>query len=146
MIELVVAILVIGISLSGTMTLVDTTTRRSADPMLERQALAIGEAYLEEIMLKDYLDPDTGTLCPTAEAARALYDNVCDYDGLDDAGARDQSGTAITGLDGYRIEIDVDTTATLGSLSGSADVIRVDAIITDPQGRVVALSSYRTRS
>ena len=146
MIELVVAILVIGVSLSGTLTLVDTTTRRSADPMLERQALAIAEAYLEEILLKDYVDPDTGTLCPTAEADRSLYDNVCDYHGLDDSGARNQSGTAIAGLDGYRVQIVVDTTATLGTLSGSGDVVRVDATVTDPQGRIVALSSYRTNS
>ena len=146
MIELVVAILVIGVSLSGTLTLVDTTTRRSADPMLERQALAIAEAYLEEILLKDYVDPDTGTLCPTAEADRSLYDNVCDYHGLDDSGARNQSGTAIAGLDGYRVQIVVDTTATLGTLSGSGDVVRVDATVTDPQGRIVALSSYRSNS
>lgn len=144
LIELVVAILVVAIALSGTMLLVDTTTRRSADPMLERQAVSIAEAYLEEIALKDFIDPDTGTLCPAPEASRSLYDNVCDYDGLDDDGARDQSGNAITGLDDYRIEIDVDTTANLGAVSGSADVVRIDAVVTDPQGRTVVVSHYRT--
>jgi len=144
LIELVVAIVVVAISLGGTLMLVDTTTRRSADPMLERQAISIAEAYLEEILQKSYLDPDTGTLCPTAEAARGLYDNVCDYDGLDELGARDQNGSPVAGLDRYRIEIDVDLSANLGSLSGSADVIRVDAVVTDPTARTLRVSGYRT--
>lgn len=112
--------------------------------MLERQAISIASAYLEEILQQSYLDPDTGTLCPAAEASRPLYDNVCDYDGIDDLGARDQNGDPVTGLDGYRIEIDVDQTATLGSLSGAADVIRVDAVVTDPMNRAVRVSGYRT--
>lgn len=114
--------------------------------MLERQAISIGESYLEEILQKAYLDPNDNALCPTPEAARSLYDNVCDYQGFDETGVRDQSGTAISGLEGYRIEIEVDTTATLGSLSGSANVIRVDAIVTDPMGNPISLSGYRTNS
>jgi len=114
--------------------------------MLERQAISIGESYLEEILQKSYLDPNDGTLCPAPEATRSLYDNVCDYQGFDETGVHDQSGTPITGLDGYRIEVDVDTGANLGTLSGPADVIRIDATVTDPMGNPVRLSGYRTNS
>ncbi len=144
LIELVVAIVVISITLTGTMLIVDTTTRRSVDPMLERQAISIAESYLAEVLQKAFLDPDDGTLCPAAEATRDLYDNVCDYDGLDETGARDQFGTLIAGLGAYRIELDVDQTATLGALTGSANVVRVDATVTDPMGRPVRLAGYRT--
>jgi MSHA pilin protein MshD len=143
LIELVVAIVVVSISLGGTLMLVDTTTRRSADPMLERQAISIAESYLEEILQKRYLDPDTGTLCPAAEPARRLYDNVCDYQALDELGARDQNGSLVAGLDGYRVEIDIDLSAQLGTLSGSAEVLRVDAVVTDPTARIVRVSAYR---
>jgi MSHA pilin protein MshD len=142
--ELVIAIVVVGIALGGTMLTIEQAARRSADPMLQRQAISIAEAYLEEILQKDFLDPDDETLCPTAEATRDLYDNVCDYDNLDDTGARNQAGTAASGLSAYRIEIDIDTTATLGSLTSSADVIRVDARVTDPMGRTLLVSGYRT--
>ena len=145
LIELVVAIVIIAIALTGTLLVVDTTTRRSADPMLETQATSIAAAYLAESIQKAYLDPDTAMLCPTPEGSRAAYDNVCDYDGLDEIGARDQSGTAITGLESYRVEIDVDRSVNLGGLSGSANVIRVDAAVTDPTGRIVRLSAYRTQ-
>ena len=146
LVEVVVAIVVIAIALTGTLLVIHDTARHSADPMLERQAIAIAEAYLEEIVQKAFLDPNDGTVCPTREGARALYDNVCDYDGLDETGARDQTGRAITGLEGYRIQIAVDTGARLGALSGSAQVLRVDATVIDPLGRPLRLSSYRTRS
>ena len=144
LVEIVVAMVIIAISLTGTLMLVDTTTRRSADPMLERKATSIAESYLEEALQKNYLDPTDGTLCPTPEGARALFDNVCDFNGLDDAGARDQSGNAITGLDGYRVQVSVDPAANLGTLFGSSEVLRVDITVTDPTGRPLALSGYRT--
>ena len=144
LVELVVAIVVVAITLTGTMLIVDTTTRRSADPMLERQATSIAESYLEEILQKAYLDPDEGTLCPAPEPTRPLYDNVCDYDGLDEIGARDQNGTRVTGLEAYHVEIRVDRNAQLGSISGSEDVLRIDATVTDPLGRPVLLAAYRT--
>jgi MSHA pilin protein MshD len=144
LIELVISIVVIGIALSGTLLVIDTVTAHSADPMLAQQALAIGEAHLEEISLRGYLDPDDGNVCPAAEASRDLYDNVCDYDTLDDAGARDQDGNPIAGLDAYRVRVAVDQAATLGSLSGSAEVLRVDVRVTHPAGIDVTLSGYRT--
>lgn len=146
LIELVVAIVVVSICLTGAFALVDATTRRSADPMLERQAIAIGEAYLEEILQQAYLDPEAGTVCPSPEASRALYDNVCDYAALVDAGARDQTGRAIDGLSGYQIEVAIDRAATLGALGGDGVVLRIDVTVTDPTGRPVRLSAYRTNA
>jgi MSHA pilin protein MshD len=144
LVELVVAIVVLSIALGGALLVVGTTTRHSADPMLERQAISIAESYLEEILQKAYTDPDDGLVCPAPEAGRALYDNVCDYDGLDETGARDQSGAAVTGLEAYRIRIDVDSSATLGGLTGPAEVLRVDVSVRDPLGRPVRLAGYRT--
>lgn len=146
LIELVVAIVVVAICLTGAFALVDTTARRSADPMLERQATAIAEAYLEEILQQAYRDPDDGSICPTAEASRTLFDNVCDYSGLSDSGARDQQGEAVSGLEAYRIAVTIATNANLGSLSGQATVLRIDVTVTDPLGRPVRLSAYRTNA
>ena len=146
LIELVIAIVVIAISLTGAFALVDSTTRKSADPMLERQATSIAEAYLEEILQQAYVDPDDGQVCPTKEASRALFDNVCDYSGLADSGARDQQGDAVGGLEGYRVDVAIDPKATLGGLTGQSVVLRIDVTVTDPQGRPVRLSAYRTNA
>lgn len=144
LIELVISIVVLGIALPGVLLAVNAVTARSADPMLQHQASAIAEAYLEEILLKSYLDPDGGGLCGAPEATRDLYDDVCDYAGLDDAGARTQSGAAVAGLGAYRVRVSVDTAATLGGLSGGAEVLRVDVRVTHPADVDLVLSGYRT--
>lgn len=144
LIELVVAIVVVSISLTGAFALVDATARRSVDPMLERQALSIAEAYLEEVLQQGFRDPDDGAVCPSPEADRALYDNVCDYAGLVDSGARDQGGHDVDGLDDYRIEVQVDPAAVLGTLKGEDQVLRIDVTVADPLGRSVLLSAYRS--
>lgn len=150
LIELVIALTVLSIALTGSMMVMQRTLRSSADPMVRHQALSIAEAYIEEILLQPFIDPDldpvTGAVCPAAEASRNLYDNVCDYAGLSDAGARDQNGNAISGLESYTVDVSVDTAATLDTLSGSSQVLRVDVRVTHPAAVDIALSGYRTRS
>lgn len=141
--ELVISIAVAGIAFTGALLAIHQTTVGSGVPMIQHQASAVAEAYLEEILLKDFLDPDTGTVCPAPEASRDLYDNVCDYS-LDDAGARDQFGSPVAGLGDYRVRVSVDAGATLNGLSGSADVLRADVRVTHPVGVDLTLSGYRT--
>ncbi len=148
LIELVLAVSIIGIALSGTLAVMQRTVMGSADPMLSEQALAIGEAYLEEVLAKPFYDPDLGSgggVCPTAEASRPLYDNICDFSGLDDSGARNQAGTLITGLGTYRVRIAVDTSSNLGALTGSSTVVRVDVRVTFTDQVDQTLSGYRTQ-
>lgn len=145
LVELIIAIVVISIALTGTLVAMNRTARQSGDPMVLRQAVGVAEAYLEEILLKPYDDPDGG-VCPAAEGGgRAVYDNVCDYNLLDDFGAKDQTGTAITGLGSYRVRVAVGTTATLGSLVGPTDdLLRVDVRVTHSNAVDLTLSGYRT--
>jgi len=136
---------IIGISVSGVLVIMNQTTRSSADPVIQRQAIAIAESYMEEILLHPFLDPDTASVCPAKEPSRSLYDNVCDYHGLSDSGATDQTGTPISGLGGYAVSVSVDTSATLGSLSGSTQILRIDVSVQPPFGSAIALSAYRSR-
>jgi MSHA pilin protein MshD len=150
LIEMVIAMVVLAISLTGSMMVMETTLRRSADPMLQHQAVAIAETYMEEILLQSYIDPDldpiTGAVCPTKEASRNLYDNICDYNAISDVGAQDQGGNAITGLSGYTIDVSVDTSASLNTLSGSTEVLRIDIQISHPSLSSFSISAYRTKS
>lgn len=144
LVELVISILIVGIAVTGTLLAIHTTTAHSADPMIQHQASAIAEAYLEEILLKPYLDPDTGTTCPAPEATRNLYDNVCDYAVVDDMGARTQDGTPVVGLEAYRVTVTVDSAATLNGLVGSAQVLRVDVRVRHTNRVDLTVSGYRT--
>jgi MSHA pilin protein MshD len=145
LVELVLSITIISIALVGVLLVMGQTTRHSADPMIEHQAVAIAEAYLEEILVKSYADPDDSSICGTAEGSRSLYDDVCDYNGLSDSGAADQFGVAVSGLENYTVAVSIDTSATLNDLSGSAQVLRADVHVTHSANVDITISGYRTR-
>lgn len=103
LIELILSMVIISVALVGVLSVMNLTVRNSADPLIQHQALAIAEAYLEEILLQAYDDPN-GT---NVGENRATYDNVADYNGLNDAGALDQRGNAIPGLSSYGVSVAV---------------------------------------
>lgn len=143
LVELVISIVIIGIAAAALYSAMAAIGGRSADPLLRQQSLAIAEAYLEEILLQPFLDPASGSQCPSPPASRAAYDNVCDYAGLADNGARDAQGQAIAALSAYRVQVQVTPQAWNG-LSAS-DALRIDVTVTDPAGQPLLLSGYRAR-
>lgn len=155
LIELIVALMIIGSAVAGVLSMMSFLATRSADPMMQEQALMIGESYLEEILLKPFLDPSGNTtqVCPAPEAGgRGIYDNVCDYNGVTDVGPRDQFNNPIAGLEGYTVSVTVtlDGTVTLGPASsqvnntGALRVLRVDVQVQDPANKAIVLTGYRT--
>ena len=114
--------------------------QRSADAMVVSQDVSIANAYLEEISLKPFTDPDG----MDGEAARADFDDVDDYDGLVDTGAADQFGALIPGLDSYTISVAVSPSSALPGV-GSGDAFRIDVRVSFPSIIDHTLTGYRTR-
>ncbi len=110
LLETLVAIVIIAVALTGFTVVVSGSALRSADPVLRAQAAAIAHAYLEEIMSKAYADPD-GT---EAGEVRTTFDDVDDYNGLSNAGARDINDAAIAGLGNYNVDVSVSAQAVNG--------------------------------
>lgn len=140
LVELLVSIVIVAIAASTVLGLLSMTTANSADPMIRHQAAAIAEAYLEEILLKPLADPDGAD----GESNRADYDDLDDYDGLSDAGARNQFGNALAGLDSYNVAVSVVPTASLPS-TPLADAVRIDVVVSHSNDVNFVLSAYRTR-
>lgn len=147
LLELIMVIVIVSVALVGVMSVFITTTKGSADPMARQQAQLIAEAYLEEILLKKFYDPDTNTVCTgtTGGETRATYDNVCDYNGISEAPAS-QLGAAFSGLSGYSVAVSVTSSATLNTVNntGVIRVLRIDVTVTAPDGNSLTLSGYRT--
>lgn len=139
-IELVISLVVIGIAVTGVLLIFTQTVRSSADPMIREQALAIAEAYLEEVVAKHYDDPDGGeTFGAEGGETRATYNDVWDYDGLGGEPERPYGTADIPQLDDYNVSVAVsDGTAALGVTAA-----RVDVTVTHPSGLDIALWSYR---
>ena len=140
LVELLVSIVIVGIAAGTILGLLATTTSGSADPMLRHQASAVAEAYLEEILLRPFDDPDG----VDGEGARANFDDLDDYDGLLDVGARDQFGNAIPALAAYTVAVSVTPSAALPGVP-AGDALRVDVSVSRGTDINLLLSGYRTR-
>lgn len=143
LVELVIAIVIVGIAAAALYGAMASIGSHSADPLLRQQSLALAQGYLEEILLQPFLDPGSQTQCPSPPASRAAYDNVCDYAGLVDDGARDAYGNALGGLEGYRVSVTVTPTGWNGL--AVSDVLYVEVAVRDPGGQELRLGGYRVR-
>ena len=146
LLEILVTIVVLGIAASAIMGVYISTIRTSADPMIQQQAVAIAEAYLEEIQLKAFADPtqaETGG--SEAGETRSTYDDVQDYDGLNDVGARDQNNNAIAALAAFDVQVDVTGRALTGTNTvTAANSLRIDVTVDHAVIDPIVLSGFRT--
>ena len=133
LVELLIAMVVVSVALTGVLLVMNYTTRTSVDPMVRQQALAIAEAYLEEILPKEFSDPDGTEVGET----RSLFDDVDDYHGLNDVGARDQNDVAIPELAAYTVQVSVQP----ATVNGVA-MLRVAVTVTSG-GESILLTGYR---
>ncbi|MBW8056318.1 MAG: type II secretion system protein [Nitrospira sp.] len=137
LIELVIAIVIVSIAVSAVLMVFSMNVGYSADPMIRYQAVAIAEAYLEEISLKAFADPGGGD----GEASRDLYDDVDDYHGLVDVGARNQFDAALPGLGDYTVSVTV-TQSALPSIAASDNYL-INVTVTHAANINFTLSAYR---
>lgn len=167
-------IVVISTAVAVVLGALNMATRASADPMIQKQALAIAEALLEEVQLQPftYCDPDDANAATalntagcTAGGAEAMgpegaapwgpetrtsgttpFDNVNDYQGFNmGPGISDITGTAIPGLENYAASVTVANQA-LETIPAS-DSLLITVTVTGPIGSntTVVLHGYRVR-
>jgi MSHA pilin protein MshD len=138
LIELVVAIVIVGLAATALLGGMGMITQRGAEAMARQQAVAIAEAYLEEIVLQPVAAPSGGGT-PTS---RASFNDEDEYNGLSDVGAYDQYGNAIPNLTGYNVSVTVAQTTALTGIS-AANARQINVTVTDPNGVSVVLTGYR---
>jgi MSHA pilin protein MshD len=140
LIELIVAITIVAICAGTILGVMAAVASRSADAMLQQQAIAIAQAYLDEIEQRWVVDPN-GT--PPDCTSRGCWDLVSQYNGLNDVGAQDQFGNAIAALAAYTVSVNVAQSTALPGITG-ANALRIDVTVTTPPNVTVTLSGYRT--
>jgi MSHA pilin protein MshD len=132
LIELIIFIVVVSAGLAGILSVMNTVVKSSADPMVRKQAMAMADSILEEVLLKSYADPD-GT--NTGETGRSNWDNVDDFNGKTNADFTDLPA----GLVSYVIGIVVVDDATTLGLAAK----KVTVTITHGAD-VLSMTGYRT--
>jgi MSHA pilin protein MshD len=141
LIELVIFIVVVSVGIAGILKVSTVVVASSTDPMVRKQAIAVAETMLEEILLKEYAKPTGSTVLGFgAGGSRNVYDCVDDYANYTTlTGIVDATGAATAGLGAFNFAPAISvTTATLGGQTVKWVVVSV----TGPQG-VITLSGYR---
>jgi MSHA pilin protein MshD len=172
LIELIMFIVIISASLAGILSVMNLVTRNSANPLIQKQALAIAESLLEEVELMPFTfcDPDDasavtaasavvgGTGCQSMTEGVVLgpeagetrggatpFDNVDDYNAAPFvAGALvDISGNPVP--PGYSAAITVAHPAVALGVVPVSETLLITVSVTGPVGGSVILDGYRTR-
>ena len=125
LIEVIIFIVVVAAGLAGILSVSNTVVKSSADPVVRKQAVALADSILEEVLQKEYADPDG---VQGGETTRATMDDVDDYNGKTEALFNSASGTGgwPATLDGYAVQIKVSgDTAVVGSATFPAKRVEV---------------------
>lgn len=140
LLELIFFIVVVGGGLAGILAVSDRVVRSSADPMLTKQAVALAESLMEEILQKDFANPVGGY----TGTSRALFDDVADYNGYTTTtGMVDAQGVAMAELGAYNAVPAVAVVA-IADWNG-IPALRVTVSISGPGG-TVSLVGYRSNN
>lgn len=151
LIEIIIFIVIVGFGVAGVLSVMNMVTMHSADPLVRKQASAMAESVMEEILLKNYCDPDTATVnappapptCPVRvaddqETARLDYDDVDDYNSKTQTVFLDWPAA----LSGYTMTINVGAEADVPATAPSQKMKRVTVTVTRGNERV-AVVGYR---
>jgi MSHA pilin protein MshD len=138
--ELVLLIVVLGVGVAGIVSVYSMTVANSADPLVRKQAMALAESLLEEILLQRYEEvPATAP-----GATRDTFDSVDEYNNYSTAsGIQNIYGAAVSGLGAYNYAPPVAVAA--APLNGVPDSKRVTVNVTGPGGFVFTLQGYKLK-
>ena len=153
LIELIVFIVIVSVALAGVLAVFNGTVWHSADPMIRKQALAVAEAMLDEILSKDYQNDTAGDNAATpalgctpstvpacrvnTPADRQNYNDVDDYAGWNQLGVTSLFGGGIPGLENYRVEVAVAAPAAFNGVIGKMVTVTVT------NGEAITLTGFR---
>lgn len=133
LVELILSMVIISIALVGILSVINITVAHSADPMARQQAIAIAESYLEEVGLQAYDNGGTA-------GNRADFDEVADYDGLNDNPVKNQLGNDIPGLSQYSASISISDPLTL---AGGVHAKQITVNVSGPGVPRLSLVGYK---
>ncbi|HNV59017.1 MAG TPA: prepilin-type N-terminal cleavage/methylation domain-containing protein [Rhodoferax sp.] len=133
LIEVIIFIVVVGAGLAGILAVSTNVVKSSADPMVRKQSMALADSILEEILQKEYADPDGSS----GETTRDTMDDVDDYNGKTKALFTDWPAS----LSAYSVTIVVEAPAALGGIMHK----RVTVTVTGGT-HSIAMTGYRSNS
>jgi MSHA pilin protein MshD len=109
LVEIIVLLVVVSIAAAPMTSLLYQTLSDRGQASMQIMATSLAQGVMEEVLSKAYEDPDgsPGSF-GTEEGSRINYDDVDDYDALDDAPPRDSQSNALSSFSGFRTQVVVE--------------------------------------
>ena len=140
-VELIISIAIIAIAVTAVIGVLSDVSVRSAESLVQAQASEIASAYLNEVLIRPFADPDSNPV----EPSRDQFDDVGDYNGLADVGARDQYSAPIPGLSQFNVTVQVATPPAGSLLQVPQAAMRIVTVtVVHSSGARTVVSAYRT--
>ena len=136
LIELIVAIVIVGTALAGLVAAYNRANIASTDPLITQQMLAIAESMMEEVMQKPFVAQPNQT-------GRLFFNDLMDYNGYGPVAVSNVNGGAVPGLGRYTVQVQVNQQGITGV--AAADAMRVQVIVRAPGAQDLRLVGWRTR-
>lgn len=158
LVELIVTMVVISIAMLGISYVLSFAFAHQSDGLWQAKSVALAESYFEEIMARRFDEttplgglPPCGTCStvgPDSGETRAQFDDVDDYDGVDDLPPLDMDGNPRAGYAGYRVQVSVTYVSAaqvmaLG-LDAATDAKLVRVLVTAPGQSTLVFPMLRT--
>lgn len=139
LIELIVAMVIVGVALAGLVAAYSRASLASVDPLVTQQMVAIAETMMEEVTQKPF--------APEANngAGRAFFNDVRDYQAYPASSITSVNGDAIPALARYRVAVAVDQPVLTGMNAGDALRIRVTVSVQGGGVEPLVLTGWRIK-
>ena len=160
LVELIVMIVVLSVALTGVTIAINETVKQSPKPLVQTRAMELAQTYLDEILAKRF-DEFSGQggipRCDSTDNAaqtcsnsmgneeggnRQLFDDVDDFNNLDNSPPINATGSALPIYSDYRVQVSVNYAGgDIGLANRGAKRITIN--VTTPLGNTIPVSAYR---
>lgn len=145
LIDLILVIIIVAIAIPPMLTLFIQAVSGSTFGVTVSRANALASTLREEIQSKKWDEsapPPSLILGPETGESRAIFDDVDDFDGLDESPPRDSQGAILAGFTGFRQQVSVCYVANTDfdtCIGGPTMYKQVTVTVTGPEGRTTQL-------
>ena len=150
LVEVVIAVAIMGITLTASLSAVAYAARdrRTIDEL--RQGHALAASLAREIMSQRFADPQGSTVVPTS-TTRSAFNNLTDYANFTESPPTQRDGSSIPEAAGWQRSVAiepaaVDNTSLAPSITAATTVVLYKVTVTarSPSGKTYALATYRS--
>lgn len=159
LIELIIAIVVLGIAAVGILTALGRTTVLNVDPLLRAQSLAVAQSIMDEVTSRPFYpaeeDPSFDDSITSPEpcpdngsfSSRDEISYICGFDGYQETGILKPNGDEVDGLSQYSASIEVGSDDIDDPPFSSVPInciLRIEVTVSGPADTNTSLQAYRT--